>query len=79
MPRVSVIIPNWNGARYLVTCLDSLRRQTYTDFETIVVDNASQDESVALIERDYPEVRLIRLDERDKVSAVARIVREQEE
>lgn len=62
-PRVSVIIPNWNGARYLVTCLDSLRRQTYTDFETIVVDNASQDESVALMQRDYPEVRLIRLGE----------------
>lgn len=62
-PRVSVIIPNWNGARYLGTCLDSLRRQTYTDFETIVVDNASQDESVALMERDYPEVRVIRLNE----------------
>jgi len=58
---ISVIIPNWNGARYLPTCLDALRRQTHTDFETIVVDNASTDESVALIERDYAEVRLLRL------------------
>ena len=58
---ISVIIPNWNGARYLPTCLDSLRRQTYADFETIVVDNASTDESVALIKRDYAEVRLLRL------------------
>lgn len=58
---ISVIIPNWNGARYLPTCLDSLRRQTHTDCETIVVDNASTDESVALIARDYPEVRLLRL------------------
>jgi GT2 family glycosyltransferase len=58
---ISVIIPNWNGARYLPTCLDALRRQTHTDFETIVVDNASSDESVALIARDYPEVRLLQL------------------
>jgi GT2 family glycosyltransferase len=58
---ISVIIPNWNGARYLPTCLDSLRRQTYADCETIVVDNASTDESVALMARDYPEVRLLQL------------------
>ncbi|MFQ6094413.1 MAG: glycosyltransferase family 2 protein, partial [bacterium] len=58
---VSVIIPNWNGARYLPTCLDSLRRQTYPHFEVIVADNASTDESVALIERDYPEVILVQL------------------
>ena len=58
-PRVSVIIPNWNGAKFLVTCLDSLRRQTYRDFETIVVDNASTDESVEMMRRDYPEVRQV--------------------
>jgi len=62
-PRVSVIIPNWNGARFLRMCLDSLRRQTYRDFETIVVDNASTDESVELMRRDYPEVRLVCLPE----------------
>jgi GT2 family glycosyltransferase len=62
-PRVSVIIPNWNGARYLVTCLDSLRRQRYRGFEAIVVDNASTDDSVELLRRDYPEVRLVQLPE----------------
>jgi GT2 family glycosyltransferase len=58
----SVIIPNWNGAQHLPTCLASLRRQTLRDFEVIVADNASQDDSVAMLERDYTEVRLIRLD-----------------
>lgn len=58
---VSVIIPNWNGARFLPTCLDSLRRQSYPRFEVLVVDNASTDNSVELIERDYPEVRLVKL------------------
>ena len=57
----SVIIPNWNGARFLPTCLDSLRRQTFREFEILVVDNASSDDSVPLLRQHYPEVRLIRL------------------
>jgi GT2 family glycosyltransferase len=60
-PLASIIIPNWNGAPFLPACLDSLRRQSYPRFEVLVVDNASTDGSVALIERDYPEVRLVRL------------------
>ncbi len=60
--RASVIIPNWNGAPHLPTCLGSLRTQTCRDFETLVVDNASRDGSPELIQREYPEVRLIRLE-----------------
>lgn len=56
---VSVIIPNWNGARLLPACLDSLRAQTLGSHEVIVVDNASADNSAALVKNDYPEVRLI--------------------
>src|SRR5690349_11030850 len=37
-PLVSVIIPNWNGARFLRPCLDSLRAQTYRPLEVIVAD-----------------------------------------
>lgn len=59
----SVIIPNWNGVKFLPACLDSLRAQTYRHLEVLVVDNASSDESVSLIQRDYPEVRLIALTE----------------
>ena len=61
-PLVSVIIPNWNGSVHLPTCLGSLRRQTYTRFETIVVDNGSQDGSLSLLAGDYPEVRTVALD-----------------
>lgn len=60
-PLVTVIIPNWNGAAHLPTCLDSLRRQTFRDFEVIVADNGSIDGSLALLERDYPEVRVLAL------------------
>jgi len=57
----SVIIPNWNGVRLLPTCLNALRSQTFRDFETIVVDDASTDDSRALLETDYSEVRVIAL------------------
>jgi GT2 family glycosyltransferase len=62
-PLLSIIIPNWNGARHLPTCLDSLRRQTYSHLEVVLVDNASTDDSVALVQDRYPEVRLVLLSE----------------
>ncbi|RLC66699.1 MAG: glycosyltransferase family 2 protein, partial [Chloroflexi bacterium] len=60
-PLVSVIVPNWNGAHHLPTCLGSLRRQTYPYFEVIVVDNGSTDDSRDLLARDFPEVRVVAL------------------
>lgn len=62
-PLISVIIPNWNGAHHLPTCLESLRGQTYANSEVIVVDNASTDGSQALLARDYPEVQVVALAE----------------
>jgi GT2 family glycosyltransferase len=60
-PKVSVIIPNWNGAHLLPTCLGSLRRQTLAQYEIIVVDNASQDNSLELLAREFPQVSVITL------------------
>ena len=61
-PRVSVIIPNWNGARLLPACLRALHAQTFRDFEIVVVDNASTDDSLTLLARDFPDVRVCALD-----------------
>ncbi len=59
----TVVVVNWNGERLLRGCLDSLaRQQTSRPFEVWVVDNASSDGSVALLEREYPKVRLLRND-----------------
>jgi GT2 family glycosyltransferase len=62
-PQISVIIPNWNGVHHLPTCLDSLRRQTYPNFEVIVVDNGSTDGSLELLRGDYGEVKVVALPE----------------
>lgn len=60
--RFSVVIPNWNGKRFLAACLNSLRYQTVDDIEVILVDNASADGSQDYIRAEYPEVRLIELE-----------------
>lgn len=58
-PFFSVIIPNFNGKRFLATLLDGLRAQSIQDFEVLLADDASSDDSVAFTEQNYPEVRLL--------------------
>jgi GT2 family glycosyltransferase len=59
--KVSVVIPNWNGKHWLKICLPTLRRQTFKDFEVIVVDNGSSDGSEEYMRRFFPEFRVVRL------------------
>jgi glycosyltransferase involved in cell wall biosynthesis len=61
-PLVTVVIVNWNGARLLPDCLDALAKQDLPDdrYEVWMVDNASADDSVELVERDFPWVRVLR-------------------
>ena len=61
--RATVVIPNWNGETVLNRCLTSLRRQSFGDFETILVDNGSADASVDFTKRNFPEVRVISLND----------------
>lgn len=62
-PLFSIIIPNWNGAKFLPACMTALRKQTYPKLEIIVADNASADGSRELLARDYPEVIVVPLPE----------------
>lgn len=59
MSEISVFIVTYNSAPLLRFCLDSLRAQTLQDVEVIVVDNASRDDSAALVKAEYPEVKLL--------------------
>lgn len=61
MAKVSVIIPNYNGIKYIEDCLNSLKNQTYSDFETWVIDNASTDGSDAIVVEKFPLVKFVQL------------------
>ncbi|MDO4616814.1 MAG: glycosyltransferase family 2 protein [Lachnospiraceae bacterium] len=63
MKEVTIVIPNYNGMKYLKICLDALRRQTCQAFSVLLVDNGSQDESVAFVKENYPEAELLCLPE----------------
>lgn len=58
---VRVIVLNWNGRSWLGPCLDALRQQTFRDFETVVVDNGSTDESVEMVRSRFPKVHVLAL------------------
>jgi glycosyltransferase involved in cell wall biosynthesis len=59
--RVSVVIPLYNKARYVRRALDSIAAQTFTDFEVIVVDDGSTDESASVVESyDDARFRIVR-------------------
>ncbi len=58
-PKVSVIIVNFNRVNLLAECLGSLARQSFRDFETIVVDNGSNDGSRDWVAGNFPQARVI--------------------
>lgn len=71
-PTASLIVLNWNGKRFLKTCLDALRIQTFREFEVLLVDNGSTDGSLEFIRKEFadwlgradlPRLRVISLPE----------------
>lgn len=58
-PKVTVVIPHWNGIEVLEPCLRSLEATDYNNLEIVVVDNASSDDSVAFVRREFPDVKVI--------------------
>lgn len=58
-PDVSIIIVNWNTRDLLRDCLASIGAETTVPHEIIVIDNASADESAAMVAAEFPRVRLI--------------------
>jgi GT2 family glycosyltransferase len=61
LAKVSVVIINYNGQKYLEKFLPSVLAGTYSSMEVIVADNASTDESLTFLSEHYPSIRIIKL------------------
>lgn len=61
-PKISVVIVNWNGERFIERCLSALLAQTFLPHEIILLDNASTDGSLEIVRR-FPTVRVLALDQ----------------
>jgi GT2 family glycosyltransferase len=59
---LSIVIPTWNGRNLVAECLASLRQQTTRGHEIIVVDDGSTDDTCAFLAKEYPDVRVVRLE-----------------
>jgi GT2 family glycosyltransferase len=62
-PPVFVIVVNYNGVKYLKTCLSSLEQQTYRNYRIIMLDNASTDNSVEFTTKNFPKISIIQAKE----------------
>lgn len=61
--KVTVVIPNYNGKKYINDCMDALSFQMDDSVKVIVVDNGSTDGSVEILRQEYPWARLVELNE----------------
>ena len=60
-PKVVIVIVNWNGGKKIVDCLSSLKMTLYPNFEVILVDNCSKDNSIKQLKRIIPSMKIIKL------------------
>jgi GT2 family glycosyltransferase len=61
-PLISVVLVGYNSREWLEGCFRSLREQSYSPIEIVLVDNGSTDETTGWVEGQFPDVRLVRLE-----------------
>ena len=62
-PKVTIVILNWNGQKYLRQFLPSVLSTQYSNYEVIIADNGSTDDSISFLQTNYPSIRHIRFTE----------------
>ena len=68
VPRVAVMILNYNGSRWLHTCLNSVLKSTYPNYDVYLIDNRSTDGSVEFVRRAFPTVQVIEYADESRLS-----------
>ena len=59
--HIKILILNWNGQHLLKPCLDSIRKIDYSNYSVVVIDNGSVDDSVKMVNENFPEVDILKL------------------
>lgn len=60
-PKVTILIPNYNGKKWLEKCLPTVEKSTYPNKEILVVNNGSTDDSAQFLKKNYPNVRIMEI------------------
>lgn len=60
-PKVTILIPNYNGKKWLARCLPTIQKSTYPNKEILVVNNGSTDSSFEFLKKNYPNVRIVEI------------------
>lgn len=68
---LSVVIPTWNGLAMLRECLESLKRQSFQDFEIVVSDDGSTDGTAEHLAQNFPEIVVVRSEKNQGFVAAA--------
>ncbi|MDD3285005.1 MAG: glycosyltransferase [Patescibacteria group bacterium] len=63
MAKISINLVIWNGAKYLPYCIESIKYQTFTDWELNILDNGSSDNSLSYLKEHYPQFKVVTLKE----------------
>src|SRR5690606_4973297 len=58
-PKIIIILLNWNGKKDTLECLGSLEKVDYPNFQTLIVDNGSTDDSIAAFRENHPNLPIL--------------------
>lgn len=61
LPKVTILIPNYNGKKWLEQLLPTIGKSTYPNYEVLVVNNGSTDDSAEFLKKNYPNVHVIKI------------------
>lgn len=61
IPKVTILIPNYNGRKWLEQCLPTVEKSTYPNKEIVIVNNGSTDQSAQFLKENYPNARVIEI------------------
>ena len=58
-PKIAIILLNWSGKKDTLECLASLQKVQYPNFQPIIVDNGSSDDSISTFRKAYPHIPIL--------------------